>query len=486
MAAESAFCFSVLRDALIAIEGGATKTLKIDGSEMSEDDVEKILMAFDNKNDLELQVLHLNECIVSYEGSRALLRMLKRNTTIIDLRICDNRVMNKSYVDNFWCKEFAKVFEDNSTLKYVSLEVRQLYKDGMEALAAMLKDNKKIKGFYVKGDVSDSTPFAQALKTNTTLEEFRFDYLYKDHYCRNRERINAICQRNRDINSKLSKLFGVSVYTFLATVGAAAYRAPRPPASIGDIPQNLEKKKCSLAMLGSNGPNFRHLFLTMIASFAGVRHKSSVECWVSAQLEIWHRKEEAAEAIRQVKHDLQEEKFKSMGALAPGGLHGACMRGACFSGEGKVAVGRNGKEFRYACKLRAGDEVYSPSLQQTVKIAATVKGKRARGKSLFKVEGLLLTSLHPIKKNNADISYSSQFWQYPRDIGEEIILEEDTFIYNFVVSEGGTMCVNNLTTLTLGDNEGAGYFPIDKYWGTNEGIVEDLRSAPGWPNVLYS
>tara|TARA_B100001059_G_C17825139_1_gene580880 strand:+ start:2160 stop:3347 length:1188 start_codon:yes stop_codon:yes gene_type:complete len=175
-----------------------------------------------------------------------------------------------------------------------------------------------------------------------------------------------------------------------------------------------------------------------------------------------------------------------------------CTALSCFEGSGLVCVGvsedddqdedekeqqRPKMQFRRADELRAGDAVYSPSLGKLVTITATTRGMRPSGERMYRVNGLLFTSLHPLKLPTDDDSGSSGDWYHPKDVGEVVVLEEPIMIYNFVVSDGGTMHVNDLTVLTLGDNAAAGYAPVHPYWGTSK-VVDDLRARPDWPDCI--
>jgi hypothetical protein len=141
-----------------------------------------------------------------------------------------------------------------------------------------------------------------------------------------------------------------------------------------------------------------------------------------------------------------------------------------------VAIGKNGTNIQRADKLRAGDRVYSPTLQREVTVRATTVSLEP---AMWSVNGLLLTGKHPVKKDLAAA------WVLPANIAEVEWLSRPMPVYNFVVSEGGTMLVNDLIVLTLGEDfEGSDglWSPwAQDFFGTSK-VVDALRLLPSWPN----
>ena len=150
--------------------------------------------------------------------------------------------------------------------------------------------------------------------------------------------------------------------------------------------------------------------------------------------------------------------------------------GSCFDGDGMVAVGENGTETERTDRLRAGSRVYSPTLQREVTVVATTFSYELE---LYSVNGLLITSKHPIKMDLASD------WVLPGDVAEQRQPARPTMVYNFVVSEGATMLVNNVTVLTLGED----FHGSDRLWSPSardffatSKVIDALRLMPSWPD----
>ena len=151
----------------------------------------------------------------------------------------------------------------------------------------------------------------------------------------------------------------------------------------------------------------------------------------------------------------------------------------CFAGDGVVATGLQGERAVRADELRAGDKVYSPTLGREVDVVATFKGvEKAK---ICTVGGLRITHRHPIQLPNTTV------WQMPKDVAVDgtAKLGQPLTVYNFVVAEGGTMRVNNMTVITLGDQQSAGV-PADHpcahpFYGTSR-VIEAMKRRHSWPN----
>ena len=151
--------------------------------------------------------------------------------------------------------------------------------------------------------------------------------------------------------------------------------------------------------------------------------------------------------------------------------------GGCFSADGLVAVGKDGEHVRRVDQVRVGDRVFSPNLGREVEVLATTLSLETK---ICTINGLRISRKHPIK------FAQHEQWVAPEDIapGGVTDLATPIFTHNFVVSEGGTMLVNSISVVTLGDNEAAALIPIHPYYGTCR-VVEHLKTLPSWPECRW-
>jgi len=126
-------------------------------------------------------------------------------------------------------------------------------------------------------------------------------------------------------------------------------------------------------------------------------------------------------------------------------------------------------------QLRAGDTVFSPNLGRAVKVLATTRSMETK---VSTVNGLRISAKHPIKLE------SEAEWVLPQDVAGVEKLTEPLVVYNLVLSEGGTVRVNNMTVITLGDNVAAGMSPVHPYYGTSN-VVDYLKALPTWPDCEW-
>ena len=152
--------------------------------------------------------------------------------------------------------------------------------------------------------------------------------------------------------------------------------------------------------------------------------------------------------------------------------------GGCFAGDGVVAVGPRGNSTRRVDSLRAGDTVYSPSLEREVTVTATTV---SREKQVCTLNGLRISRKHPVKLG------PQSDWELPVDLCEGKVLHlsgEGATVHNFVLSEGSTLEVNGMSVLTLGDDAAAGKTPAHPFYGTSA-VVDALKAKPSWPEVKW-
>jgi len=151
--------------------------------------------------------------------------------------------------------------------------------------------------------------------------------------------------------------------------------------------------------------------------------------------------------------------------------------GGCFSGDGLVAVGVHGERLRRVHEVKVGDRVFSPSLGRDVEVVATTLSLETR---ICKINGLRISRKHPVKTTPHGP------WVMPEDITEGGVTEltEAIFTHNFVLSEGGTVSVNGMCVITLGDNESAALSPPHPFYGTSR-VVDHLRTLPSWPECRW-
>ena len=152
--------------------------------------------------------------------------------------------------------------------------------------------------------------------------------------------------------------------------------------------------------------------------------------------------------------------------------------GGCFAGDGVVAVGPRGISTRRVDSLRAGDTVYSPSLEREVTVTATTV---SREKQVCTLNGLRISRKHPVKLG------PQSDWELPVDLCKGKVLHlsgEGATVHNFVLSEGSTLEVNGMSVLTLGDDAAAGKTPAHPYYGTHA-VVDALKAKATWPEVKW-
>jgi len=141
----------------------------------------------------------------------------------------------------------------------------------------------------------------------------------------------------------------------------------------------------------------------------------------------------------------------------------------CFAGDGIVVL-CSGDVCRVD-QLRPGHRVWSPTLKKPATILATTR-QQVINRRMVCVQGLWLTSGHPLLINGD--------WRQPKSFGIPEIKSME--VHNILLDRGGTVCVNGLTVLTLGNDREAGRLPPHPLWGTQR-VVRYLERYTSWPEV---
>jgi len=141
--------------------------------------------------------------------------------------------------------------------------------------------------------------------------------------------------------------------------------------------------------------------------------------------------------------------------------------GPCFHGSCHVLM--SNRTTKLVKNIRKGDIIMSPNnhlSKVTCVIKTVTKNKTYR---LVNINGLLVTSWHPIKINNV--------WKFPCEISEPKKCECDA-IYSFVLNDNHIMIINDTECVTLGHNfkEPVVSHP---YFGSPS-VINDLSKMKGW------
>lgn len=151
----------------------------------------------------------------------------------------------------------------------------------------------------------------------------------------------------------------------------------------------------------------------------------------------------------------------SMRAVSYGG-------GPCFGGEGLVKMA-DGTSKRVDA-IRAGDVVVTPLNAGTasVKLVLETQCDPQMPPHMTHINDLPITAYHPVMHENR--------WTFPTDIKKAVPEPSRRFVFSFLLTNGHTMSINDITCITLGHGFSSNV-ARHPYFGTSR-VVHDLEELP--------
>lgn len=145
--------------------------------------------------------------------------------------------------------------------------------------------------------------------------------------------------------------------------------------------------------------------------------------------------------------------------------HNVC--GGCIAGESLILMSDGSK--KKVKSVQKGDQVLCGSSK--VIVECVLKFNCHSGFELVEFEsGLRITPWHPVKMNDK--------WIFPYNLANKTIIHESDSVYNFILSDGHVMTINDIECVSLG-HEFQEDVVAHPYFGSSK-ILLDLEKLPGW------